>query len=86
MLPEFRIAKEASIISCPINFQQDLKKMGDIPSRPGAVKGFICFRANSTSSAVKFRINSEFILGVTLVSIPYRIWSKLVGDEDVNIC
>ena len=70
MLPEFSIAKEASMTSCPIKFQQDLKKIGDIPSEPGAVRGFICFRANSTSSAVNSLVRSAFMAGMTFLSMP----------------
>ena len=44
--------------------------MGDIPSGPGAVRGFIYFRANSTSSTMYSLVRFKFMAGVTFVSIP----------------
>ena len=73
MDPEFKIFREASITSLPIKFQQDLKKIGDVPSGPGAVNGFICFKERSTSSTVYSQTNSAFIIEVTFVSMPRRI-------------
>ena len=73
ILPKFSIAKEVSMTSCPIKFQQDLKKMGDIPPGLKVVKGFICFRENSTSPAVYSLVRSAFMAEVIFVSMPWRI-------------
>jgi len=68
--PELKISRVAAITSLLIKVQHDLKKIGDIPLGSGAVRGFICFKALSTSSTVNSLVKSAFIEGVTLGSIP----------------
>ena len=81
-----RADNDASITSGPTVFQKDLKKIGDIPSGPGADKGLICFKACSTSIATNSLVSSAFIWGVTFVSIPCKILLHSVGAVEVNMC